>query len=282
MNAFAAMQKAGGAGAVIAEGEFASEFAWFKFDEEPANGPTKAIDSGSPVFSELTMANAGDYTTNAGWMIPSAAAKVAASGGCGVMVSSPSVPQRAFVEIYDTVAAAPLPGALIFSWWADIPATAITADHIFSYGNASIDSNGYSFGVAYTAGSSKLSGYWDSGAGPQSHVGAPLSAGEHHLCVLMDVVGNTVYFFIDGLPDNSWSLKTPTGAVAVNRIGFLMLMNGASGANEFGEGDTGDLGISDLKVIRIESDKTSQFPDIIKGLSDPAYKNKISPLLDGV
>jgi hypothetical protein len=221
----------------------ASDFAWFKFDLEPVGGPDVAVDSAG-MFRNINLNNAGTYDADM-WLSPSTAV-----GGSGASVT-PDLNEQEFLRL-DTLA-----GAMLLHYWIEVPSGAITQDQVFSYGSKNTKTDNWTIGIS----SGKRAQTVTADASKQSD---EITTGEHAICHIIDAANETNIVTIDGYPRSSGNGNSlPSALPIVNKFGFLLNQNNVNGVNEFGEGDIGKLRISDLMIIRIETDKSSLFPALI-------------------
>jgi hypothetical protein len=220
-----------------------SDYAWFKFDAEPPGGAGLAVDSNG-LFDNITMNNDGSYDADK-WLNPSKL-----SGGCGASVV-PNAAEQEFLRL-DT-----LTGALFVHYWLDVPGETVTTNTVFSYGSTTTGTDNFSLIISstkrpYTVTADVLDN------------GFSMTTGQHAIAHIIDVANNTNVTTVDGLPSSSGNFGTiPTALPIINKFGFLLLQNNGGGTHEFGEANTGNLRISDLMIIRIETDKSSLFPVLI-------------------
>jgi hypothetical protein len=221
----------------------ASDFAWFKFDLEPVGGPDVAVDSAG-IFRNITVNNAGTYDADM-WLSPSTAL-----GGSGASVT-PDLNEQEFLRL-DTLA-----GAMLLHYWIEVPSGEITQDNVFSYGSKNIKTDNWTIGISPVKRAQTLT----SNGLVQSKA---ITTGEHAICHIIDVANETNIVAIDGYPrSNGNGNSLPSTLPTVNKFGFLLNQNNLNGTDEFGENDVGNLRISDLIIIRIETDKSSLFPALI-------------------
>ena len=209
-------------------------------------------DSPDGIFSSFTLSNTPDWTTTPGWLTASTAG--GGSGACRVATAA----EQAFLNSHTCS------GSILLNAWMQIPTAITGTDELFAYGKGS-DSDNYIIGI--TAARKFLCGY----AGTTTPVGAVLTADTiYNVGVHWDFVNLKERVYIDGAAYSADTAITKlTGAPTNKLVGFLTAANGTEGAPatilEFAESDittTGQPLVSDLIIVRFESDVSASFADI--------------------
>lgn len=219
-----------------------SNHAWFKFDNKPLGGANVAQDSNG-VFDDIILNNAGTYDADQ-WFTPSTF-----GGGSGAS-KTPSIAERELIRL-DT-----LSGALFVHYWIDIQAQLLTNHVVFSYGSKAIKDNFVCLLANTQRPITRVTNTANSSLS--------LSTGQYAITHIIDIANNTTITAVNGLPKSAGNLHgIPTALPQVNKFGFLLNQNNGTGVDEYGEGAAGNLRISDLMIIRIETDKSFLFPALM-------------------
>jgi len=248
----------------------ASQYVHFKMHGEYDGGAT-IVEDDSPdaIFRDITP-NSVDWSTQSGWNTG------VTVGGNGKNIT-PNAAEQAFLRS-DTIN----DGSILINAWVQLPDAATTTQAIFCYGKMSEEGYVLNIDNSYNLWAS----HKGNGVAANAKSQDVMSPGQfYNVGAIYDFTNLTVTCWINGVMQGGpTTLAQLTDLPATNKYGFLLTSNGTAGFQDWGETittTTYESLISDLMVIRFETDVSDQFLSIMDGFWR-SPRGTIPAVLDGL